>query len=64
MPHDRYGEPIEGDEVDADTAARAAAVHRRYCSGWIDPDADNPVPCLACKPHLTPENRTREEASR
>lgn len=52
MPHDRTGERIEEDDVDVDTAAVTAARHRRYCSGWIDPDADRPIPCLVCKPHL------------
>jgi hypothetical protein len=63
VPHDRTGERIEEDDIDADAAAQAVAVHRRYCSGWIDRDADHPVPCLVCKPHLAPIIE-RQEASR
>lgn len=56
--HDRTGELIEDDDE-----AETARPHR--CRrGWIDRNADHPVPCLVCKPHLAPENRTREEASR
>ncbi|MEU4804394.1 hypothetical protein [Actinosynnema sp. NPDC023587] len=42
---DRYGEPRPVEHV---------------CrNGWIDPDADNPRPCLECKPHLAPARRVR-----
>lgn len=57
MPRDRYGEPIEDDDLETDRPHRC----RR---GWIDRDADHPVPCLVCKPHLAPVIEQREEASR
>lgn len=57
VPHDRYGEPIEDDDPQIERPHRCQR-------GWIDRNADNPVPCLVCRPHLAPENRTREEASR
>jgi hypothetical protein len=46
MTLDRTGEPIEPDEHDCQ-------------GGWIDRDADPAVPCLACKPWLTPAVRHR-----
>lgn len=60
MRHDRYGEPIDPEDVDDQPTHRC----RR---GWIDRNADHPVPCLVCKPHLartTEESRSPEEASR
>jgi hypothetical protein len=27
--------------------------------GWVDRNAEHPVPCLECKPHLAPEQRRR-----
>lgn len=58
MPRDRYGEPIEDDD---DTDDRPHRCRR----GWINREADNPVPCLVCKPHLAPRaTETPEEASR
>lgn len=50
MPRDRYGDLIEDDDTETVT------VHPPYCSGWIDRDADHPIPCLACKPHLARTN--------
>lgn len=58
--HDRYGEPIEDDDTETDQPHRC----RR---GWIDRNADHPVPCLVCKPHLArgaDDELTSEEASR
>lgn len=60
MRHDRTGEVIEDDD-DTQTVRP-----HRCRNGWINRDADNPVPCLVCKPHLARArtHRTREEASR
>ncbi len=60
MRHDRTGELIEDDDTEP------ARPHPRGCTGWIDRNADRPVPCLVCKPHLAPtvKKRPREEASR
>lgn len=52
MSHlDRTGEPIDD----------APPTHDPRCdgNGWIDPDADTPVPCLDCKPHLAPHRLRR-----
>jgi hypothetical protein len=46
---DRTGEPIEPDEEP----------EHRCDHGWIDRDADHPVPCLVCRPHLEPAERHR-----
>jgi hypothetical protein len=46
MTLDRTGEPVEPDEHDCQ-------------GGWIDRDADHPVPCLVCRPHLAPAQRHR-----
>jgi hypothetical protein len=65
VPRDRYGEPIDPEDLDEQP------VHPYRCrrSGWIDRDADHPVPCLECKPHLARpavrhDRSSREEASR
>jgi hypothetical protein len=56
MPN-RFGDPAEPDPPD-DPGATPADSHDPRCrSGWIDRDADHPVPCLRCKPHLDPETR-------
>ena len=39
---DRTGEPIETDDEDDD--------QHRCQNGWIDRNADRPVPCPECKP--------------
>lgn len=59
--HDRYGEPIEEDDEDTEGARP-----HRCRRGWIDRNADHPVPCLVCKPHLAraANELTSEEASR
>jgi hypothetical protein len=47
MSHlDRTGDPIEPDEHTCD-------------HGWIDRNADRPVPCILCRPHLAPAQRRR-----
>ncbi|MFE3081807.1 hypothetical protein [Nocardia tengchongensis] len=48
-----------GEEVDEQPAP-----HDPRCdgSGWIDRDADNPVPCLVCKDHLLPKSGRRQRA--
>ncbi len=59
MRLDRYGEPIDPEAVDEQP--------HRCRRGWIDRDADHPVPCLVCKPHLArtiTDQPTRAEASR
>lgn len=55
MRRDRYGEPIDPEDLDEQP------VHPYRCrrSGWIDRDADHPIPCLVCKPHLA---RTDQQA--
>jgi hypothetical protein len=47
MNRDRYGEP-----VDEDQAATVEQLPHQCDGGWLDRDADNPRPCLRCKPHL------------
>ena len=47
MALDRFGEEIDPE------------AHPVDCSGWEDPDADNPKPCLICKPWLDPAIRRR-----
>jgi hypothetical protein len=41
--HDRTGDVADTPEHDP-----------RCKDGWIDRDADRPVPCLDCRPHLRP----------
>lgn len=56
MAHDRTGEEIDLD----DRPDELEPAHDRRCrGGWIDRDADTPVPCLVCKPHLDPAVRRR-----
>lgn len=50
MRHDRTGELVE----DEDTPVVAQS--HRCRGGWIDRDADNPVPCLQCRPWLARTN--------
>jgi hypothetical protein len=51
MRHDRTGEPVEDDDPQPDEP-----FHDPRCDGgWLDRDADVPVPCLVCKPHLAPD---------
>lgn len=58
VPHDRYGEPIEEDDD-------APVVRPHRCRrGWINRDADRPVPCLVCKPHLAHTVDDRQEVRR
>ena len=49
---DRYGEPIEPDQP---------PLHDPRCDGkgWIDADAEEPKPCLDCKPWLSEAARRR-----
>jgi hypothetical protein len=55
---DRFGEPIEEPAEDGPSEP----LHDLRCrNGWIDRDADVPVPCLICRPHLAPD-RLREKA--
>lgn len=60
MPHDRYGNPIE-DQDDHTTPSSPQQAPQRPphdCEdGWIDPEGDNPLPCLTCRPHLAPDAR-------
>jgi len=57
VPHDRYGEPIEEDDTPVERPHRC----RR---GWIDRNADRPVPCLVCKPHLVQTIDESQEVTR
>lgn len=55
IQHDRTGEPIEDESESVD-----APFHDPRCrNGWIDRDADQPKPCLLCRPHLAPERLHR-----
>jgi hypothetical protein len=45
-PYDRTGDPIDDEPCGCD-------------GGWIDRDADHPVPCITCRPHLAPAQRHR-----
>ncbi len=61
MTYDRFG---DSDEPAAEAGAAASTEetdeeHRKRCRGWLDRNADHPVPCLRCKPHLDPETRRR-----
>ena len=59
MSPNRYSEPDEDaiDEHPPDDAPVEEQSHECR-KGWLSkPDADHPVPCLICKPHLAPENR-------
>jgi hypothetical protein len=50
MRHDRTGEPVDEDTPDPDPP--------HHCDrGWIDRDADQPRPCLVCKPWLSRATR-------
>jgi hypothetical protein len=46
MTLDRTGEPVDDEPCGCD-------------GGWIDRDAEHPVPCLVCRPHLAPAQRRR-----
>lgn len=61
MTYDQFGEPEpEQDDVEEVPSGEAElAEHKARCSGWIDRDADQPKPCLRCRPHLAPEERRR-----
>ncbi|MBP2341057.1 hypothetical protein JOF41_007311 [Saccharothrix coeruleofusca] len=50
MSPTRYGDPDPEPVEEAEHHCR---------NGWIDRDADQPVPCLLCKPHLDPAKRVR-----
>lgn len=53
MSHlDRTGAPPEDQPTEEPTCVCDG-------SGWIDPDADHPRPCYACRPHLLPAARRR-----
>lgn len=56
MRHDRYGDLIDDDTQDDRP--------HRCSNGWIDRNADHPVPCLVCKPHLdrSTDDESREES--
>lgn len=58
MRHDRYGDPVDLDDGQLVDEHQAATHQPHHCDdGWLDRDADNPVPCLHCRPHLTPQPR-------
>lgn len=63
MTYDRFGDSDEttphGEAQDTASAEESDEDHRKRCRGWIDRDADHPVPCLRCKPHLAPDVRRR-----
>lgn len=55
MTYNQFGDAVESEADD-----EAPEPHDPRCrKGWIDRDADNPVPCLKCKPNLAPEIRRR-----
>lgn len=53
-PVDRFGEPVEEPPDDEQSPAPPPAEEPCDCdNGWLDYlDADHPVPCPRCKPHL------------
>lgn len=58
MPRDRYGELLEDQDDHTDPSLQATQRPPHDCQdGWIDPDVDNPLPCLVCRPHLAPDAR-------
>ncbi len=61
MTYDRFGEtdPAEPEPGESVLSDAELAAHKARCSGWLDRDADNPVPCLRCRPHLAPEARRK-----
>lgn len=64
MRRDRYGDLVDQEPVDEHQALnehQAAVLNRHHCdNGWVDRDADHPIPCLHCRPHLTPQPRPPE----
>lgn len=48
MP-DRYGERVDQDH---EHLAPVVQLPHQCDSGWLDRDADQPRPCLACRPWL------------
>jgi hypothetical protein len=59
-PVDRFGDPVEEPPEVSDEWPDVDPPHDPRCrKGWLDADADNPVPCLVCKPHLAPGRRVR-----
>jgi len=53
----RYGDP---DPAPDDRRAGEPVPHECR-KGWLSPpDADRPVPCLICRPHLAPDRRVRQ----
>lgn len=59
MRRDRYGEPLD-DNDRQDHDAVVVELPHRCDDGWLDRDADHPVPCLRCRPHLAPRPRLPE----
>lgn len=61
MTYDRFGDTDETPHAGENQALAEEPLdeHRKRCRGWIDRNADNPVPCLRCKPHLAPEERRK-----
>jgi hypothetical protein len=55
---DRTGDVLEPDELAADE-------RHRCWRGWLDPDADHPIPCARCKPWLVgrPRRPTQQEVN-
>ncbi|MEO6090816.1 MAG: hypothetical protein ABIQ18_47710 [Umezawaea sp.] len=58
MP-DRYGDEPDEDQDHGDTSTPEPQRPPHEChGGWLDYDAA--LPCLTCRPHLTPEARRAE----
>lgn len=61
MTYDRFGEleaePGAPGVDDQQQSEQELAAHKEKCSGWLDRNADQPKPCLRCRPHLAPEAR-------
>ncbi|WP_158840947.1 hypothetical protein [Saccharothrix deserti] len=63
MRRDRYGERVDDhdDQPDTNRPQQAAQPPPHHCdTGWIDRNADKPVPCLICRPHLGHDRRRAE----
>ncbi len=59
MTYDQFGEPEPGDPVEVSDEWPDVNAPHTCDKGWIDREADQPRPCLICRPHLAPGRRVR-----
>ncbi|WP_146073756.1 hypothetical protein [Amycolatopsis sp. CA-126428] len=50
MRHDRTGELLD----DEDQCEEQPTTAHHCDRGWLDREADHPIPCRVCRPHLAP----------